>query len=76
MCLSIPAKIVELDGTEAKADVEGTLMAVNLGLLENVKIGDYVLVHAGFAIQKYDAAEAEETILLIREALNAGRGKS
>lgn len=69
MCLSIPARILEIDGDTAKADCGGNLVTCNLSLVEAPKVGDYVLIHAGFAIQKYDEREARETLALLREAL-------
>jgi hydrogenase expression/formation protein HypC len=70
MCLSLPAKLVEKDGPNGKAEFDGNRVDVNLALVEDAQVGDYVLVHAGLAIQKYDPAEAEETLKLLREALD------
>jgi len=67
MCLSIPGKIVSLKGTLADVDVNGAITRARTELLENLKVGDYVLVHAGFAIQKYDREDAEKTLELFRE---------
>jgi len=69
MCLSIPAKLMERDGMTGKADVDGNIVEVNLMLIDDVEVGEYVLVHAGFAIQKYEEQEALETIKLVRQAL-------
>jgi len=71
MCLSIPAKILSVDGTTAKASVGGAVVNTSLHLVDDVKPGDYVLIHTGFALQKISEAEALETIRLIRE-LEAG----
>lgn len=68
MCLGIPGLIIEIKGTVAKVDVAGAKKEVSLALMENVKNGDYVIVHAGFAIEKIDEAKAEETLRLIAEA--------
>lgn len=67
MCLGIPAKIVEKKGTVGMAEIGGVRREVNLQLLEDVKIGDYVILHAGFGIQKLDEKEAKETLDLLRE---------
>ena len=70
MCLAIPAKILEIDGDRAKVDYGGTIREANLALIEDPKVGEYVIVHAGYAIQKLDAAEAEETLELFRQLLD------
>ncbi|HOK99394.1 MAG: HypC/HybG/HupF family hydrogenase formation chaperone [Bacteroidales bacterium] len=67
MCLSIPAKVEKIEGNEAIVNLSGNRLKAALDLLDNVKEGDYVLVHAGYAIQKIDEVEAEETLRLIRE---------
>ena len=69
MCLAIPAKIVSVKEDKAKVDFgEGVLREVNVALV-NAKVGDYVLVHAGYAIQVLDEKEAQETIRLWNEIL-------
>lgn len=72
MCLSVPAKVIEIDGDVGKADVDGNIVDVNLMMVEGVSVGDYVLVHTGFAIQKYEREDALETIRLLREMFDAG----
>lgn len=72
MCLAIPGKIVELVDDEnriAKVDVGGVRRNVNVAMLdeEGVRVGDYVLIHVGFAMSKIDEREAEETLRLLRE---------
>ena len=67
MCLSIPAKILSVNGTTAKASVGGAIVNTSLHLVDDVKPGDYVLIHTGFALQKISEAEALETIRIIRE---------
>jgi len=67
MCLSIPVKIVSIEGTMAEVSAGGTLFRAGLHMIEDAKIGDYVLLHAGFAIQKISEKEAEETIRLFDE---------
>jgi len=72
MCLSVPAKVIEIDGDAGRADVDGNVVDVNLMMVEGVSVGDYVLVHAGFAIQRYEREQALETIRLLREVFDAG----
>ncbi len=68
MCLAIPALIKEKDGTRAKADIGGAVREINLDIVDRpVEVGDYVLVHAGFAIHKLDEKEALETLELMRK---------
>jgi hydrogenase expression/formation protein HypC len=69
MCLAIPAKVVEIEENIAKVDFgEGVLRDVNVTLVD-AKIGEYVLVHAGYAIQVLDEKSAEETLELWKEVL-------
>ncbi len=70
MCLSIPAKIMSVEGDEAKVSVRGTEYTAGLQMIENPQVGEYVLLHAGFAIQKISNEEAEETLKLLREMDN------
>lgn len=66
MCLAIPSKIVEKDHLRAVVDVYGARREINLMLMpEEVELGDYVLVHAGFALQKVDEAAAQEALKVI-----------
>jgi len=68
MCLGIPAKVTHIQSSgEGKVDYLGTKVRVNFSLLEDVKLGDWVIVHAGFAISKLDEEEAQETLSLLRE---------
>ncbi|MEM2337229.1 MAG: HypC/HybG/HupF family hydrogenase formation chaperone [Candidatus Bathyarchaeia archaeon] len=69
MCLAIPAKVVKVQNSKAQVDFgEGVLREVDVSLVD-VKVGDYVLVHAGYAIQVLSREEAEETLRLWREIL-------
>ena len=69
MCLAIPAKVLSKNGDTAKVDFgEGTTRDVNVALV-NVSVGEYVIVHAGFAIEVLDENEAKETLQLWRELL-------
>jgi len=68
MCLAIPALIVEKHGQSAKADVGGVVREISLEMIDRpAEVGDYVLLHAGFAIHRIDKEEAEETLRLMRE---------
>jgi len=67
MCLAIPGRVTAITGTVAEVDIEGTTTSADISVLSEVKIGDYVLVHAGLAIQKYDEQEALANLALIRE---------
>jgi hydrogenase expression/formation protein HypC len=74
VCLAIPGKIIELDKDKEHATVDygdGTKRKANITLV-SVKIGDYVLVHAGFAIEVLNEKEAKETLDIFREMLSAG----
>lgn len=68
MCLAVPAKIVDLVETTATADLHGNRISISTLLVPEVSVGDWVLVHAGFAIQRLDQAAAEETFAILREA--------
>ncbi len=71
MCLAIPALIKSIEGQQAEADIEGVTRQVSLQLTPEAKVGDYVLLHTGYAISVIDAAEAEETLKLLRELSEA-----
>jgi hydrogenase expression/formation protein HypC len=67
MCLAVPAKVESIEGNEAKLNLSGNIMKASLDLLTDVKVGDYVLLHAGYAIQKIDEEEAHNTLELMKE---------
>jgi len=69
MCLSVPAKIVQIEGQRAKVSLGGAEYNAALDLVEDVKVGDYVLLHSGFAIQVIDEKEAMETLQLLNEVI-------
>jgi hydrogenase expression/formation protein HypC len=71
MCLSIPAKIISIDGTIAEVSAGGAIFKAGIHMIENARIGDYILLHAGFAIQKINEKEAEETLRLFEEMNNS-----
>lgn len=67
MCLAIPALIKSIDGHQAEVDIEGVTRQASLQLTPEAIVGDYVLLHTGYAISVIDPAEAEETLKLLRE---------
>lgn len=74
MCLAIPAEVVELWGNDqALVDLGGVRRTVSLALVENVAVGDYVIVHVGYALNRLDPAEARRTLALFAQLTEAGR---
>ena len=71
MCLAIPSKITKIENNMATIDVDGVRREASLMLLADARVGDYVIVHAGFAIQKLDEASALDTLDLLRTAADA-----
>ena len=68
MCLAIPVKVVEMrDGDQAMVDVGGVRKEISLALVDGIAVGDYVILHVGYAIQKLDLEEAEKTLALFSE---------
>jgi len=67
MCLAIPALIKSIEDKEAEAEIGGVTRRISLWLTPEAKVGDYVLVHTGYAINILDQEEAEETLKLFRE---------
>jgi hydrogenase expression/formation protein HypC len=68
MCLGVPMRVVSMDGDDVVAEIDGVKREANLMLLgEEVLVGDFVIVHAGFAISRLDEEEAQETLRLMRE---------
>ena len=67
MCLAVPVKIVTINGNEAEVDFGGVKRRVSIVLTPDVKVGDYVLLHTGYAITVIDEAEAEQTLKLFEE---------
>ena len=67
MCLAIPALIKSIDGHQAEVDIDGVTRQASLQLTPEAKVGDYVLLHTGYAINVIDPVEAEETLRLLRE---------
>jgi hydrogenase expression/formation protein HypC len=67
MCLAIPAKVISVNGTNAQVTIEDVEYTASLLLIDHVVPGDYIMLHAGFAIEKVDAEFAEETMRLLNE---------
>lgn len=67
MCLAVPMRIVEISGSSGIAEFEGAKTRMDLTLIDSPQIGDYVIVHAGFAIDKLNLEEAESQIALFKE---------
>ena len=76
MCLAVPSKIIEINDTLAKVEVDGVVREASLMLLEDAGIGDYVIIHAGFAISKVDEESALQTIEDMRKILELGGGRA
>jgi len=73
MCLAVPGRIIETDGQHAKVDFGGVTRDVNVTMVE-AEPGEYVIVHAGFAIQKLHKTEAEASLALFKELLDKDVG--
>lgn len=69
MCLAVPGKIVELTGDNALVEIEGIRREANTAFIEDARVGDYVLLHAGFAIEKWSEDDVREYREIVREAL-------
>ena len=68
MCLAIPAEILAIEGDTARVSLGGVIKVVSLALVENVVVGDYVLIHVGYALNKISPEEAQKTLELFAEA--------
>jgi len=72
MCLAVPMQVKTIEGETAICEVDGVKREASLMMVEGVGVGDYVLIHAGFAIEKLDEGEARETLRLFRDILDRG----
>lgn len=72
MCLAIPALIKSIDGSEAEVEIGGISRKASLMLTPEARVGDYVLLHTGYAINVIDQEEAEETLSLLEQIAEAG----
>lgn len=66
MCLAIPGKVIEVSGETAKVSIEGLEVEAGIAIAEDIAVGDYVVVHAGFILQKMSDSDAEEELEIIR----------
>lgn len=76
MCLAIPARVIRAEGGRAVVEIDGISREVNVELLSDVSAGDYLIIHAGYAIERLDAQAAGETLALLEQAVGrqwAGR---
>jgi len=77
MCLAVPARITEIrDGLLGLVELGGVVREVSFALLPDVAVGDYVLLHAGYALQKVDTVDAEETLRLLAEMVEAAEAEA
>ena len=72
MCLGVPMQVKTIENEVAICEIDGVQREASLMMLDDVRIGDYVLIHAGFAIEKIDDDEAQLTLKALREALDMG----
>ena len=71
MCLAVPVQVKVIEGEKAEVELSGITRNVDISLIPEVKVGDYVLLHAGYAISHIDEAEAHETLNLIEQLIEA-----
>jgi hydrogenase expression/formation protein HypC len=77
MCLAIPARVIQINEQSlGLVELGGVVRQASFMLLPDAQVGDYVLLHAGYALQKVDEAEAEETLRLLAELAEAGRAEA
>ena len=67
MCLAVPVRVVSIEGNEAEVEIGGVRRRVSIMLTPEANVGDYVLLHTGYAINVIDEAEAQETLKLLEE---------
>ena len=72
MCLGVPMQVKTIENEMATCEIDGVQREASLMMIEDVKVGDYVLIHAGFAIEKIDEDEAQLTLQALRDALDMG----
>ena len=70
MCLAVPVKVVSIEGAEAEVEISGVKRRVSIVLTPEAKVGDYVLLHTGYAINVINEAEAQETLQILEEMAN------
>lgn len=72
MCVAVPVKVIELEGNDALVEMDGVRRRASMMLVDGVRAGDWVILHAGYAISVMDEKEAEKTLALLREMVSAG----
>ena len=72
MCLAVPMQVKTIENEVALCEIDGVQREASLMMIDDIQIGDYVLIHAGFAIEKIDDDEAQLTLKALREALDMG----
>lgn len=72
MCLAVPVKIISIEGDQAEVDIGGVGRRVSIALTPEARTGDYVLLHAGYALSVLDEEEAQETLNLLERMVEAG----
>jgi hydrogenase expression/formation protein HypC len=76
MCLAVPVKITSIEGDQADVDIGGVSRRVNIALTPEAEVGNYVLLHTGYAINVLNEEEAQETLHLLERLVEAGEGGS
>jgi len=71
MCLAIPLQLIEINGKEAIAEANGVRRTIRVDFIREPKVGDFVLAHAGFAIERMNEAQARENLRAIQEVADA-----
>ena len=72
MCLAVPVKVVSIEGSEAEVEIGGVSRRVSIMLTPEARVGDYVLLHTGYAINVINEAEAQETLKILEEMVRLG----
>lgn len=72
MCLAVPARIVKIEGNRATVDMAGVVRETSIRMLPSARVGDYVIIHAGYAIEKLDEEEARRTVDLFKQMEELG----
>jgi hydrogenase expression/formation protein HypC len=72
MCLGVPMQVMSIDGEMAVCEIDGVRREASLMMVDGIAIGDFVIIHAGFAIEKLDEEDARETLQLFRELIAQG----
>jgi hydrogenase expression/formation protein HypC len=75
MCLAVPVKIISIDGDQAQVDIGGVGRRVSIALTPEARVGDYVLLHTGYALNVLNEEEAQETLSLLQRMVEAGKGR-